>query len=116
MPEENKFERFEITPDEVDEEILGKIAADLEAEELTYTMEAITGVELEITPVPIPAPTTLPEPETDGPIALMERGWEIMLAAHGGNINVALRSWRELARQWREDCHAWAEANPTADN
>jgi len=61
-------------------------------------------------------PEILPEPETDGPIALMERGWDLMDAAHGGNITLALRSWREQARQWREDCHAWAEANPTADN
>jgi len=61
-------------------------------------------------------PEILPEPETDGPIALMDRGWEIINDAHEGNITLALRSWIVEARQWREDCHAWAEANPTADN
>ena len=61
-------------------------------------------------------PVALPEPDHDGPIALMERGWDLMVSAHGGNITTALRSWRELARQWREDCLDWEKANPTADN
>ena len=77
---------------------------DPEAEEV---LRALSGLD---------KPIALPEPETDGPIALMERGWVLLVAAHGGNITLALRSWRELARQWREDCLDWAEANPTADN
>lgn len=46
-----------------------------------------------------------------GAEALLERGWDLMVAAHGGNISTAMRSWVELARQWRADCHEWTEAN-----
>jgi len=54
----------------------------------------------------------LPEPEVDGPVELLERGWELMQTARARSM---VRSWQELAHQWREDCAAWVEANPTAD-
>ena len=60
-------------------------------------------------------PIALPEPHCDGPIALMERGRELMLAAHRG-ITPPVRSWKVEAEQWWADCNDWAEANPTADN
>jgi len=60
-------------------------------------------------------PIILPEPHYDGPIALMERGRELMLAAHRG-MTPPVRSWKIEAEQWWADCNDWAEANPTADN
>ena len=60
-------------------------------------------------------PIALSEPHCDGPIALMERGRELMLAAHRG-ITPPVRSWKVEAEQWWADCNDWAEANPTADN
>lgn len=110
MQEENKFGEF--SP----EKNLEKQFRDEESEKV---LDALANFPLNVPPVELEVedtPIALPEPHYDGPIALMERGRELMLAAHGANINTALRSWKIQVEQWWADCNDWAEANPNAGN
>lgn len=80
-----------------------------EPEEVLATLFALQNEEPENAKAATVAPT---ESDPDGAAALLERGWELVVSAHGGNIETALRSWKLAARKWREDCHDWAETNP----